>query len=81
VILSDPGFRPVALQVFLPNSKNDTVYSFVNGKVNDPLVSLANFVKLATPIGWKLVVDPEGDPTAMRPPADAVVPTGATQRK
>jgi hypothetical protein len=73
VILTDPGFSPFALRIYLPNGKDNMVYIFEKPKINDPLVTLANFLPLMLPPGWVKVVDPEsndGPRNASGPPPD-----------
>lgn len=83
LILSDPAFRPTALQIYLPDGTNHTDYSFEKSSVNSPL-ALIEFLSPRTPIGWKRVVNPEAE-TPAAPAANQgqakrpVAPT--TQRK
>ena len=66
LILDLNSFLPKALQVYLPNKKNRTVYSFYKTKINDRFGFLkADFSKPKLPRGWQKVVEPP--PVARRP--------------
>jgi TIGR03009 family protein len=74
LILDRHRFLPSALQVYLPNGKNRTVYKFhsEDAKVNDPLERFIGvFQQPRTPFGWKKVVEPVPTRTASRVPSAA----------
>jgi len=60
LILSDPAFKPTALQIYLPDGTNHTDYAFDKTSVNSPL-ALVDFLPPRTPFGWKRVVNPEAE--------------------
>ena len=66
LILDLNSFLPKALQVYLPNKKNRTVYSFYKIVLNDKFDFLKrDFAKPSLPRGWQKVVEPA--PVARRP--------------
>jgi TIGR03009 family protein len=88
LILSQKTFLPEALQVYLPNGKNRTVYTFYDHNMNDPLGFLkGDFSKPRLPSGWQKVVQAPPAQPGRRPAADkprnAFVPQrgGAFQRR
>jgi TIGR03009 family protein len=79
LILDLNSFLPKALQVYLPNKKNRTVYSFYKTKINDPLGFFkADFSKPKLPRGWQKVV--EAPPVARRAVARRPAPRSADNR-
>ncbi len=65
MILTADTMRPFALQLYLPNGKNRTVYKFDNIVVNDPFRFLkGDPFRASTPSGWtKVVKQPSAEPS------------------
>ena len=84
VILSEPDFMPVGLQITLPGgdagrrqeaqkggpTRQDanTAYKFEDAKVNDPF-GVFDFLAPRTPLGWKHVVEEAPSETQKSPPS------------
>jgi TIGR03009 family protein len=88
IILTDPDFVPYALQIFLPDGKNNTAYEFKDPVTNDPLSFVKlDFTRPMTPIGWKKIVEDDSSnaPASTPPPTgdqgQAKRPAPATKRK
>jgi TIGR03009 family protein len=88
LILTDPDFKPFALQIYLPDGKNHADYAFKDTMINDPLAIVkGDFLPPMTPLGWKRVVNPEATdapknpPPPAAPPAQAKRPAASPQRK
>ena len=77
LILSDPAFKPTALQIYLPNGTDHTDYAFKDTSVNSPL-ALIDFLAPMTPRGWKRVVNPEAEKN--EPPAAPAANQGQAKR-
>ncbi len=78
LILTDPDFKPFALQIYLPDGKNHADYAFKDAMINDPLAIVkGDFLPPRTPLGWKRVVNPEATDAPKTPPPPAAEPAQA----
>jgi TIGR03009 family protein len=75
VILGVQDLMPLAMQVYMPNTKDRTAYLFADRKINDKFGDLMNgdFIGPSTPFGWKKVLNPAVPPAAA-PPAAQTAP-------
>jgi TIGR03009 family protein len=79
VILSETDFLPFAVQLYLPNGKNRTVYRFSETVVNSHIDNFLGFFSQTprTPFGYQRIVE-EAPQVQTAPPETGQVPPQAT---